>query len=346
MIIPWQVDVPQDRLPFANWLIIAGIIVVFALQVKIINDQPAQRRTKRIQAIDNRTIGEHDADQQKLKEQRPLGYLTDFILDSFDIRGLFGYIWLHAGLFHLLGNLLFLWIFGNAICAKIGNVIYLPVYLILGIAAGIVHITFRGGPVIGASGAINGIIGMYLVFFPKNDITCYFVWIFPIVLREFTISSFWIILLWLAFDIFGASISANQVGGVAYFAHLGGFTVGFAIAILMLKKKWIKMERYEKSLLQMWKGRKESAPQLYGVNHWMNPNDLRELETAPEPPKQNIIKKAPTIEKISTTELTEPKQGILRFTCSCGKIVKVPAKYAGKVGSCPRCKGRIRVPKK
>ena len=89
---------------------------------------------------------------------------------------IFTSMFMHGGWMHLIGNMLFLWIFGNAVCAKIGNVRYLPIYLGLGIFAGLTHMIFQGGPVIGASGAINGVVGMFLVFFPENSITCF--WIF------------------------------------------------------------------------------------------------------------------------------------------------------------------------
>ena len=85
---------------------------------------------------------------------------------------------------------------------------------------------FTGGNAIGASGAINGIVGMYLVFFPINEITCYFVFLLlPRLIKEFSLSSIWMILFWLAFDIWGAMRGGGQV---AYFAHLGGFAGGFS----------------------------------------------------------------------------------------------------------------------
>lgn len=129
-----------------------------------------------------------------------MGEIRPFILDGWTIEGLLGHIWLHGGVIHLLGNMLFLWIFGNAVCAKIGNIRYLPIYLGLGVIAGISHLIFVGGSVVGASGAIYGIVGMYLVFFPENEITCYLVFFFPLLIRpyikEFCMSSIWIILFW------------------------------------------------------------------------------------------------------------------------------------------------------
>lgn len=183
---------------------------------------------------------------QTREEQTANDKIGRFVLNGWKITGLFGHMWLHGGIIHLVGNLIFLWLFGNAVCSKIGNLAYLPVYVGLGLIAAVSHLIFVGGPMIGASGAINGIVGMYLVFFPENSISCFFLLLFhPI---TFSVSGYWIILLWFAFDIWGA-VSGGQ--GVAYFAHIGGFVVGFGLAVLMLKLKWVEMERDEKSLLQM-----------------------------------------------------------------------------------------------
>ncbi|MHC4641363.1 MAG: rhomboid family intramembrane serine protease [Planctomycetota bacterium] len=387
MIIPWRVDVPQDRWPISNWLVILGIIAAFVFQTISVREQRAKVPDK-IKEFENYSVEdvakELGVDEQQLKEiERSVDNIysrvkdtfpqndfpTDlkdqivketmlqkyfvwakvrpFILDRFQLKGLFGHIWLHGGIIHLLGNLLFLWIFGNAVCAKIGNVAYLLIYIVLGVLAGIAHLVFQGGAVIGASGAIMGVVGIYLVFFPENDITCYFIFIFFLrpIIREFTLSSYWMILFWLAFDIYGAT---REGGTVAYFAHLGGFAVGFGLAILMLKLKWVVMEdRYEKSLLQMWKGRKEPLPELYGSNHGMFPYNVETqmLETAKNAEQGKMEKKTVEIEKIPF-ELEKPKDELIRFMCACGKKVKAPVKYAGKVARCPRCKKQVKIPDK
>jgi membrane associated rhomboid family serine protease len=385
LIIPWRVDVPQDRWPISNWLLISGIIAAFVLQTKSTREQEAKVPDK-IKEYENYSVEdvakELGVDEEQLKEiERSVDEtfrkvkeifpenesatefkdlmvkhallqqyfvwekVRPFVLDRFGLKGLFGHIWLHGGIIHLLGNLLFLWIFGNAVCAKIGNLAYLPIYLVLGVFAGIAHLVFQGGAAIGASGAIMGIVGIYLVFFPENDITCYFVFVFffrPIV-REFTVSSYWMVLFWLAFDIFGA---IRQGGTVAYFAHLGGFAVGFGLAILMLKMKWVVMEdRYEKSLLRMWKERNEPVPELYGSQHGMYPYNVetQTLETAKNAEQGKMEEKTVETEKIPVG-LLEPENELIRFACFCGKKVKAPVKYAGKVARCPRCKKQVKIP--
>ncbi len=319
-VIPWKVDVPQDKLPFINWLIVAAACLVFFLQISYVL-------------------------QAGSSDDNPL---TQFVLDSFDFKELVGYMWLHGGILHLIGNMLFLWIFGNAVCAKIGNLIYLPVYVLFGILSGIAHLIFMGGSVVGASGAINGIVGMYLVFFPENDITCY--WVFLPFIKQFTVSSFWMILFWLAFDLFGV-FALGDSAGVAYFAHLGGFAAGFALAVLMLKTGYIQMTRYEKSLLQFFDERKSSSENSHSSNYpqyLINPDystpqqsqtsaTVEDAPTKAPPEKPRAAPPPPTVDDFL-------EQNFIRFRCTCGKKIKVHAKYAGKTGKCQRCQKRIKVP--
>ncbi len=380
MIIPWQVDVPQDRRPFINWLIIAGAITAFVLQTISVEVRERELPAKIMDCADRSVedvAKELGVDEQQLKEieesaektlenskrttsisslapskddlikKRMLekyfvfGKVRPFILYGWNIKGLFGHIWLHGGILHLLGNMLFLWIFGNAVCAKIGNFRYLLIYLGLGVIAGIAHLVFTGGSALGASGAIYGVVGMYLVLFPENEITCYLVLWFLLIphVKEFSVSSIWMILFWIAFDIWGAM---DGGGRVAYFAHLGGFVGGFVLTILMLKLKLVVMEeRYEKSLLQLISGRKSAAEYESTLHNTTYPDttekDLEGTEEATaEPAKPATIPLEPKI----------PKEEFIHFTCSCGKRFKVPVKYSGKIGKCPKCKLRIRIPDK
>jgi membrane associated rhomboid family serine protease len=223
MIIPYQVDVPMERRPFANYLLIAFTVVCsIALLVQA-------------------WTGGLDGGAER------------WLLIGWRVPGLFTHIFLHAGIIHLIGNMLFLWVFGNAVCAKTGNLAYPFVYLALGLAAAGVHVLSGGGPAIGASGAINGVVGMFLVFFPQNDISCAWV-VFPIRggTGTFSVSSYVMIVLWLIFDIWGA---VRGGGGVAYWAHIGGFAAGFGLAALLLKTGRITMTRYERSLLDLFAGR-------------------------------------------------------------------------------------------
>lgn len=174
--------------------------------------------------------------------------LDGFVLRDFTVSNVLGHVLLHGGLMHLAGNMIFLWCFGNAVCAKVGNLAYPLIFLVLIVAASVIHLLFDGRPAIGASGAINGVVGLFLVYFPKNDIRCFwwFIWRFG----TFHVSSIWMILLWFAFDLWGAT----GEGRVAHFAHLGGFVAGVAIGFGTLLFHWVEMTDTECSLLDMIKG--------------------------------------------------------------------------------------------
>jgi len=334
VFIPYKVDVPFDNRPVMNWLVFAGVILAFGLQVAAVVQEvteglAVEKQAVEKQAVEKQAVEEQTVERQAKEEQAAKGKVGRFVLDGWKITGLFGHMWLHGGLFHLIGNLIFLWLFGNAVCSKIGNIFYLPAYVVLGLIAAVSHLIFIGGPMIGASGAINGIVGMYLVFFPENSISCFFFLFFHPV--TFSISGYWMILLWFAFDIWGA-VSGGQ--GVAYFAHIGGFAAGFGLAILMLKAKWVEMERDEKSILQMLGSDRKPAQteQRRDFAPWQQ--QLERTDREKDEPKTV----APEPEK--------PKEEFIRFVCSCGKRVKVPRVYAGKVGKCPGCKRRVKIPKK
>ena len=131
MFIPYAVDVPFDHRPVLNWLISGALVVIFVLHIAALFGQV------------DRGLSTQEAFQTTMGR---------FILDGWQLSGLFGYMWLHGGILHLAGNVIFLWLFGNAVCSKVGNLLYLPVYVGLGLAAGISHLIFSGGPVLGAKG--------------------------------------------------------------------------------------------------------------------------------------------------------------------------------------------------
>lgn len=128
-------------------------------------------------------------------------------------------MFLHGSLFHLLGNMLYLWIFGNNIEDYLGSIRFTLFYLVSGLGAALVHILFHAGsrvPMIGASGAIAGILGAYLILYPAARVlTLVFFWIIPI-------PAALLLMLWFL----GQIMNIGLGGGVAWFAHVGGFLIG------------------------------------------------------------------------------------------------------------------------
>jgi membrane associated rhomboid family serine protease len=147
-------------------------------------------------------------------------------------------MFLHGGWLHLIGNMWFLWIFGDNIEDILGHAKYLLFYLLCGVAAALVHVAFNGDsrlPTIGASGAIAGVMGAYLVKFRHSRV----VTLVPIFffLTTMEIPAVYILLYWFVVQLvsgFG-SIGYSQLsqGGVAWFAHVGGFLAGMLLILVM-----------------------------------------------------------------------------------------------------------------
>jgi membrane associated rhomboid family serine protease/DNA-directed RNA polymerase subunit RPC12/RpoP len=332
-----------------NWLILLALVAVFVLQVADLLEYAVQQD---IPARDTRPGTARTPARPEPSTQAPPpqpreipGITGKLMLKGWSLQGLFGYMWLHGGLFHLLGNLLFLWVFGNAVCAKIGNLRYLLLYVLFGVLAGIVHLLFARGSVIGASGAIGGIVGMYLVLFYQNDITC--VLVLVVYVRVFAVSSIWMILLWMCWNTIGALIPGSS--SVAYFAHLGGFGAGFGIALLMCKNGWITMEKYERSLVQMWEerkreGQKEPVEATYAKLGLCPTDEGLQQETARSatPPQPEIMPPSPGA--AATTSVRLGANGFIRTACPCGQSIRVTRQYAGRTVRCPRCRHPVVIP--
>ena len=142
---------------------------------------------------------------------------------------LFGYQFAHAGIAHLAGNMVFLWVFGNAVCATVGNWTYLALYLGLGAFAGLVHTLVGGEPVVGASGSIAGVVGLAVAFYPINKVNLFYS--LGLVPRTGRIWLWMLALYWTFWDVVGALF---HLGPVAYWAHIGGTTAGLATGLGLL----------------------------------------------------------------------------------------------------------------
>lgn len=143
---------------------------------------------------------------------------------------------LHGGWMHLAGNMLFLFIFGDNIEDELGHIRYLGFYLLCGICAALAQ--YIAGPMsqvplVGASGAIAGVMGGYLLLFPKARVDILI--IFIIFFRIFPIPAWIMLCLWFAMQFLGGLGSSGDEGGVAYWAHAGGFVVG----ALLLLPHWL-----------------------------------------------------------------------------------------------------------
>jgi membrane associated rhomboid family serine protease len=149
-----------------------------------------------------------------------------------DFLTLFTSIFMHAGWVHLGGNMLYLWIFGDNVEDRFGHIQFTIFYLLCGLAATFAQLAFSLGsnvPNLGASGAIAGVLGAYMLMFPRQQVKV-------LVGRIVTpVSALIVIGLWIVLQFFsgiGSIANTADTGGVAYMAHIGGFIAGFVLTYL------------------------------------------------------------------------------------------------------------------
>jgi membrane associated rhomboid family serine protease len=149
-----------------------------------------------------------------------------------DFLTIFTSMFMHAGWVHLLGNMLYLWIFGDNVEDAFGHVKYLLFYLLCGVAATLAQLAFSTNsnvPNLGASGAIAGVLGAYILLFPKGQVKV-LMGRGVIPMPALMVIGLWIVLQFVSG--FGSITSSADTGGVAYMAHIGGFVAGFLLTFL------------------------------------------------------------------------------------------------------------------
>lgn len=167
------------------------------------------------------------------------GATPAYIQNGENLLSLLTSMFLHGGWMHLIGNMLFLWVFGDNIEAVLGHLGFLAFYLIGGLAASIAHIVFNFGseiPSVGASGAISACLGAYLVMFPHSRVRT----LIPLGFFFTTIRvSAWVFLgVWILIQVVSSSMSSptEEGGGVAWWAHIGGFAFGVLAGMFFRSK--------------------------------------------------------------------------------------------------------------
>jgi membrane associated rhomboid family serine protease len=201
-MIPISTDQTVRSTPWVTILLIVANCVIFALTSR---------------------LAPHDRQVRDL--------VSSLMLDPASPRLLqfISYQFLHGGGMHLLGNMLFLYIFGRPLEDRIGALAYLAFYLASGVFAGVVFCLLEDAPVIGASGSIAGISGAFLALFPESRIRFLYWWFY---VGTFEVSGKLVMLFYIGMNVFLYTFS--RTGGVAYSAHLGGYLFGFTVAMTLL----------------------------------------------------------------------------------------------------------------
>lgn len=237
MVFPIADD-NSDRtiVPVVNYVLLAVNILVFVVFQRLGQDE---RFTYAYATVPQEILTGQDVDQTVVIRDP----LRGEVIGQIDHQRLPAFVpvyvtlltsmFMHGGLMHLLGNMLFLWIFGDNVEDVLGHVRYLVFYLICGILASLAHVLASYGfggnlfiPSLGASGAISGVMGAYLLLHPHRRVTV-------ILLRILTdVPAYVAIGIWFAFQLIsglGVFGRGSQVGGVAFGAHIGGFLAGAAL---------------------------------------------------------------------------------------------------------------------
>ncbi len=216
-MIPLKDDVPSYTFPYATTAIIAVNIFVFTYQLTL-GARGTESFIYRTAAIPYEIMN--------LIDIRPRSVVPPPLT-------LFTAMFVHGGILHLAGNMLFLWIFGDNIEDALGHVKFILFYLGSGVVASMAHISMEPSstlPMIGASGAIAGVLGAYFLLFPRAKVlTLVFLVFFINIVR---LPAVIFLGLWFLFQI----LSSGSGGGIAWYAHIGGFVAG-AAAIMILRPK-------------------------------------------------------------------------------------------------------------
>jgi len=173
-------------------------------------------------------------------------YIADYGLRPnphyFHIENIFTAMFIHAGWLHIGGNMLFLWVFGGAVEDILGHGKYLVFYLACGVAAALAQMAadpLSTVPMVGASGAIAGVMGAYLVKFPRSHVEMLF---FAIFIFRFEVAAWFMLIYWFAIQVLGGfgGSEASQ-GGTAFMAHVGGFAAGIVLVHVMgTRERWAR----------------------------------------------------------------------------------------------------------
>ncbi len=235
-MIPIGTDRRLKHTPWINYALVAANVFVFIILQGTKSDTPGVRA-------------------YLLQPDRP------------EVYQFFSSMFMHGGWCHLIGNMIFLWVFGNAVNDSLGHVGYLAFYLAGGVIAGVGYVLLSGtAPVLGASGAISAVTGAFLVLFPRVRVTV----LVPLfyILMPFEVSSLLFLLIQFVVNLWMSltpSITGQAGGGIAYVAHSSGYIFGIAVAAGFLAIKVVPREPYDLlSLVNTWRRRRSYTQTVAG----------------------------------------------------------------------------------
>ncbi len=215
MFFPYAADVSLERPPIANWLLIAITAAVSGLLIAA-------------------------------------GDFGPFVLqrEGGSAGGILLYAFAHGGVLHLAGNLWFLWLFGNGVNARLGHPGYVALYAGAAVVGGLAWLVFSAGTgMVGASAAIMGVAGAFLVLYPQNSIRA--IWLGWRGCLTEEVRGFWLVFLYVAFDVLALVLDSSSQ--VAHVAHVGGFLAGAGAALLLVLTGVLGPREGERNLIDVFR---------------------------------------------------------------------------------------------
>lgn len=228
MVLPLHDDNPTTTRPLVTVGLIVACVLVWVWQFVLLSAEGAQRAVYALGVIPAVLTGHQAAPVE-----------IDWVPPAATI---FTSMFMHGGLVHLAGNMLFLWIFGNNVEDAMGHGRFLVFYALCGVAAVFAQVLPNPGsvvPMVGASGAISGVLGAYMLLYPRARVLLGMPMGFVIVqLGRFP--AVWVLAGWfvlqLVFSVFGPRMSGETGGGIAFGAHIGGFVAGLLLVALFKRR--------------------------------------------------------------------------------------------------------------
>jgi membrane associated rhomboid family serine protease len=234
-LIPIRDTIPHRRTPVMTWALIAVNVAVFLYELSLPSEE-----LERLFYFFGIVPARYSHPEWATVVGLPFDDYWPFVTCMF----------LHGGWAHIIGNMWTLWIFGDNVEDRMGSVRFLFFYLLTGLAAGLTHYFTNANsavPTVGASGAIAGVLGAYFVLFPRSQIIVMVpVFFFPFF---FQLPAVTYLLFWFLSQILGgaiAGLSSSQVGGIAFWAHAGGFVAGVLLHRLFILPEQQRPRRFER----------------------------------------------------------------------------------------------------
>jgi rhomboid family protein len=223
-VLPISDNPPSRTFPVVNYTLIAINLIVFFYELSLGNCTAFQQ-CELNNFIDRRGV---------VPDLYTNGGLESVALDPFTA------MFIHAGWLHIIGNMLFLWVFGDNVEDAMGHVRYLFFYLLCGYLASVAHVYTNVDdviPAIGASGAISGVLAAYLIIFPRATVTVLipFLFFIPTQIPAFLMIGFWFFLQ-IAYGAAAFDPDTANTDGTAYFAHIGGFAAGLVLVWFLRRR--------------------------------------------------------------------------------------------------------------